>query len=183
MPDTTIIFKLIIITLLLLSSVISQASDDNTIYKSVGPHGEIIFTDAPPKSSYEIIHVPPLQTIETTIPKNNDFHRVKPSKDNPNYEYFTIVSPDDNTVLSNTHKVDVRLNIMPELRPEDLVQLYLNDKPYDSPIHTTTFEVHLLDRGTYQIRAEIIDKTQQILIKSNSIQIYLQQYSVLFKKK
>jgi len=150
-----------------------QALAETNVYRSIDAEGNPVFSDIPTADSETI----ELQEIQTVPAEKNLKFESRPSKQvQPDkYTSLKITSPADGTeVRENAGNVTVEVELKPELRKTDSLQL-----SFDSEIvqegNQTTFEITDIDRGTHQISVAIIDKDGNEIKRSSSITFHLQR--------
>lgn len=164
--------------------LVASPSFAQKVYKKTDPSGTPIYSDAPMEDSQEII-IPEAQTYSSK-PYQDAIDELssqssKSEKKAPQSYKLAILAPNqDQTIGKDMETVEVKLLVEPELQADHLVQLHVNDSPYQSPQKETTITMTNLYRGTYKIKAVIIDakKKGKILKESETIQIHVQRAKV-----
>ena len=147
------------------------------VYITKDKDGNPVFSDQPSRGAEKI-------TIEEiqTIPKART-EPISPSSSNvkelPKYDSLTITNPqDDQTIRENTGAISVSLSVSPELRGNDVIKLYMDDKEVSSG-KELSFNLSNIDRGTHVFQAAILSPSGKKLIESASVTIHLQRTSII----
>jgi hypothetical protein len=148
------------------------------VYMKVDQFGNITYSDAPLHDGKKI-EIPSINTSEATVSENTN----TPSAVNPTvasheniiapYTEFSIISPKNGETIQNQITVPVQVNLKPELKTGDKVQLILDGKVTGEPLASTQLQLGLVERGMHQLYAVIIDSSQKVLQKADAITIYV----------
>lgn len=146
------------------------------IYKQVDQNGNTIYSDVPIHSNAKAINLP--ETGSTTTTKSNETktpiaQQIPVIKFKKPYTVLMITSPKDQETIQNQPIIPVDLKIEPALQEGDKIQIYLDGKPVGQPQAGTHIELSLIDRGSHQLYASLIDSSQTTLKQSNVITIYV----------
>jgi hypothetical protein len=96
------------------------------------------------------------------------------------YDEFAIISPTQNQTFFGDTAVTVRLNLVPELRPNQAITWNLNGKVLDDQASDATlFTLDNLPRGSYSLAATIVDQTTGESASAETVSFVVQQHSVL----
>lgn len=180
---TKVFFSSLIVAAAILSYAASAAtnstSQDKTkqpekIYKSVGPNGEVIYSDKPSPGSKEI-----------TLPKNDGYQPV-PSHSFTPYQppmlhrkrvrnSVTITSPSDGqTIRNSTGEVTVSVNLGSPLRGGQRLEYMMDGKTlYTGP--RTSYRLSNVFRGTHVLTVMLNDGSGTI--KSSPVTFYMHRPS------
>lgn len=159
------------------------------IYKSVDSDGNVVLSDVPSQNSEEITLPPPqlysIPKSEKTTPEVN-----ASTKQAPFYQRVEFVNLKNQATVRNNNAVPllIKINIVPELRAGDQVDLLIDGKsfgtPAEGPSRQAAFEVKGVNRGEHTIQARVSDiKSKKPIFYSNLFTIYFQQNSVANKDK
>lgn len=176
--------KLFIVFLVLCLNSLSYAS----IYQQTDSQGDVTYTDTPSNNAKEV-SLPsnsistPSETVKADEKKPKANSKVTDSiptlETDSGYSAFGIESPKNLETIQNEPIISVKINISPELKAGDTIQVFLNGQATSDPIKSTRFELKNVERGTHQLYAVLYgaDKTQ--LKKSNPITIFVHRNSVV----
>lgn len=138
------------------------------VFKTVGPDGEIRFTDRPEEGAVEV-KVPGVQTVDgggpvsglTTTPENAGAEF--------SYSEFKIVSPDqDASLRDNEGNVSIQILLNPGLRPDDQINIYMNGNKLGGG-RSTNITLTNVDRGTHSLQASVVDKSGKDVARSDAV--------------
>ena len=162
---------LIMLALLLVGAA---GAEQSTIYRWEGPDGTVHFSDAPRPGAEEVI-VAPTQTVPALRAP-----RTRPGGDNGDragretgYDRFAFSSPaDDAGIRANDGTVNVAMALSPPLRPGHRIQVYLDGEPMggNAPL---SFEVPGMTRGTHTIRAEVLDRRDEVVASAGPVTFHV----------
>ncbi len=169
-----------------------------TIYRTVDEHGNVVFTDVPPKDGEKGTAVqldrpnsfePPARTQAgaTTVDQWLEQQRGEAQDGSGDkhaaagYQSLKIVAPaDDAAVRENAGNVVVMGEAQPPLRAGDSVQVYL-DGALRRTVSSTTVQLANVDRGTHAVQLRIVDAAGNTLVASEPVTFHLQRRSVLLQ--
>ncbi|KAA0010407.1 DUF4124 domain-containing protein [Billgrantia pellis] len=138
-----------------------------TIYRTTDAQGNVVFTDDP-DSGGEPVDLAPLTVVPSRdgrlAPLSPPAGSEVPTNQAPGqpfmpYDTFRIRSPAQLTKLpaSQAGNLQVELAIEPSLRPDHRVRLLVDGQVSQSAMHTSAFVLNDLDRGGYELQAELLD--------------------------
>lgn len=156
-----------------------QAHAGETVYRVVGPGGEVSYTDTPPEQGeFEALELEAVNT-QPALEPNFGAETPEESQTAP-YERVAIVAPEnDTTIPPGQLNVVVQLELEPPLRAGHLVQFFLDGAPQGEPAATTAVTLSDLYRGSRTIQAKVIDDASSAVIaQSNSVIIHVKRHSV-----
>lgn len=167
--------KLLLICLLCIPLLSSGA-----IYKHINPDGTIIYSDRPiagaepvklPAGSGYTAPTSPTLTTPTSV---NDTESTLLTPATTAYTNFNIASPKgDEVTFQNTRQIPVLIDIEPELKEGDKIQLYVDNQPYGEPKDSLSFTLEDLERGEHVLEARLLGQNSQLLKTSRSITLYI----------
>lgn len=159
------------------------------IYRWSNEDGSVTYSDQPPPPEAEGKRVkpetlPPLQVVPAinaaSLPsseaESENGDRVR------TYQSFSITEPKaGSAVRANDGDLAVAVDLRPGLRIAvgDKVQLYLDGKPVAVGTQST-FRLAALDRGTHDVRAEVLNSEGKSLISTDTVSFTLLRHSRLF---
>lgn len=141
-----------------------------------------MFSDIKTKSSKPIV-LPPLETH--SFPKANteeSFETAPTQTHQPvNYSTLLIQSPSEGQVIRNTSgNLSVSVSIAPPLQENHRIQVLIDGTTVSAPQQETHFDLTEIYRGTHQLSAQIIDTSDNSIIKTSSpVQVHVKQHSIL----
>ncbi|WP_139363690.1 DUF4124 domain-containing protein, partial [Oceanospirillum linum] len=65
----------------------------------------------------------------------------------------------------------IRVHITPTLHKTHRIALYLDEKPYQSAIHSVNFLLHQLPKGRHKLTAQVQDRQGRVLLTSKAIDL------------
>jgi hypothetical protein len=159
-----------------------QAHAGETVYRVVGPDGEVSYTDTPPgQGEFEALELEPVNT-QPALEPGFGVGALEESQTAP-YERVAIVAPEnDTTIPPGQLNVVVQLELEPPLRAGHLVQFFLDGTPQGEPAATTSVTLSDLYRGSRTIQARVIDNDSgAVIAQSNGVVIHVKRHSVKHK--
>ncbi len=160
--------------LLLLLYPLSVLGD---IYKSIGPEGQVIYSDQAVPGAEEI-RLDPVQTYSPPrLPRTLDPDtQTAPSLEPDHYEGFSVQQPGDHeTIWDNQGNVSVVLSLQRDLRPGDEFQVLLDDHHVIARGHTPIFHLQNIDRGTHRLQGVIMDAFGGEVARTPTITFHLRR--------
>jgi hypothetical protein len=161
--------------------VAACAADAAVIYKWTDADGVVHYSDQAVPGAEKIVtssgssngigggaHAPAAGETGRTAPSRVEFTS------------FAIESPAREQVFFGDELVPVRLNLEPDLQPNQAIRWYLNGAALsDQPPTARSFTLQSLSRGTYQISATITDTVTGESQSSDGVTFYVRQPSEL----
>jgi len=109
-------------------------------------------------------------SVKSDVPKDTDVTK------SPAYKNVSIIQPaDQETIRNNQGYVSVIVQLEPELKVQDKLQLLFNGVPHGEPQAATVFALTNIDRGSHTISVDVLDAKGKVLKTSNKITIYMQR--------
>ena len=137
--------RLIVILVL---ALLSAALSGQQVYRSVGPDGEVIFSDQG-STGAEKIKVAPLPTYEAP-PKRSTQANAPPRSQA--YTSFELVSPTDNqTLRDGGGQVSVTVSLQPPLRGTDSIDV-IYDGRFIGPDKALSRVLGNIERGSHSVQ-------------------------------
>lgn len=155
------------------------------MYETRDPEGNFIYSDTPIDTTTQKVNLPPLNTTEA-IPVNKSSSAnqantaaspepaVTKSQKKP-YTLFSIKSPVDQSTIQNQPIITVEIDMEPELQEGDKIQIYLDEKPWGSPLTKNKIELANVERGTHRIYADLLENNEIVIKKSDTVTIFVHQ--------
>ncbi len=98
------------------------------------------------------------------------------------YESLAVATPAAEQTLWNIEGVlNVALALSPALRPGHQVRVYYDGNPRIVP--GTSFQLQEVWRGMHNLQAEVLDENGRLMIRSEPIRFYVQQTSILQRRR
>lgn len=162
------------------------------VYRSVDGQGVVEFSDQANQDSKEItVQEAPTYKAVKPKPLSLPASQVKPNTPAPPTAQIEIVSPTQKeTIRSNPGDLTVvvslpgstaKTNEAPVLKAGQKIRLVMDGKVISEGIETT-IQLKYIDRGTHQLKAELVDSSGAKLAESASVEFYMKRFSKLFKK-
>lgn len=163
--------------LLLSLALGSQAA----IYKWVDSRGEVHYSDTPTRDAEEIqLSDPTIYTPAGTSSRATPAPAPGEPPDRIGYSSFVIISPSSNEVVqANDGRVVIRFQPQPELKPGHYIQPVLDGRILDQRVTATTLQLDNVQRGGHMVHASIHDAAGRLLARSNIVQFFVRQTSVI----
>ena len=99
------------------------------------------------------------------------------------YASAAILFPANGEVVrANGGQLTVTARIAPTLRPDHRVQLMLDGGPNGQPHTSPQFHLQDVDRGTHQVRLQILDSAGGIVFIGQSSEFHLLRHSILQRR-
>lgn len=165
--------------LLLIVWLPAAAHAEEKVYKSVGPDGEITFSDTPSRGAKEI-EVKPAPTYTPAPLPPLGTGRAAPAAPAAAqaYQSLRIVSPPaEQTIVDTAGNMQIAASLQPGLSEGDRLQFLLDGKPVSTG-SSLKVELHNINRGAHTLRAQVITADGKILIQSDPITVFLQRPSL-----
>ena len=154
------------------------------IFKSVDEHGNVSYSDTPPKSgpSEEVKlritnstpapeFVEPLEPGPSAAPAGDD----EPAED---YR-LEIASPaNETTIAMGPGNFSVTATIEPALASGDLLQLYVDGSPEGSAQSGSSWNLTNVFRGAHDLTVVVTDQSGSQLVESDPVRVYVLRPSV-----
>lgn len=167
--------------LLLMPLMLLPGLGHAVICKTVDADGVISYTDVPVEECRTPVKLPDYSRY-TPRPIQQPATPPRGSKGEPSepafagYQSMQILQPvPDGTVRSNEGKVPVSIALEPALQEGHLVKLYIDGEPVRGSFSGVDIELSGLERGTHQLRAEVVDAGGQQLIGSTGVAFTLRK--------
>ncbi len=158
------------------SVVLAQA------YRWVDEDGVVHFSDRPVEGAVRIelptdtrrprpAYSPPVQTARQ--PSEEAAEPAAVFK----YDSIEVVAPAPEETLWNIEGVlNVALRVVPALRPEDQVRLYMDGEA--RMVSGSSFQLTEVYRGVHNIQVEVVDSTGKLMGRSLTNRFYVQQNAI-----
>ena len=180
---TILIWSLTASALIAASSVGAQT----VVYKLTDSLGNVTYTDVAPKKPDKATVVETITFVDTH--SGTDHASVAPvltyppitwaDEDVHKYDNIAIVSPgNDETLRANNGDIVLRAALAPPLRPGHALRFYLGNEPVGT-VSSVELALANVDRGTHDLRVDVLDENREVLESSTSSTFHLQRTSAL----
>jgi len=154
----------------------------NTIYKSVGPDGRVVFSDKPlPGETAEKVELGPTNVQPIALPRQLPVRRLSPSAGDGEDTYsgpinFAIVSPQSGATIPPGQRVIV-LQVALDPVPRGGYQFFavVDGQPWAGSSSGTSLDISALERGTHSVQAVLTDPAGNVLAQSQAITLYVKR--------
>ncbi len=148
------------------------------IYRSIGPGGQVIYSDQSAPGA-EKVDVDPTTYTPRALPQKPSPDQGEPTQsasEIEGYESFSIARPSDaETIWSNQGNVSIALSIEPTLKPGDKFQLLLDDHTVVAQGHSTAVQLHNIDRGTHRLQAVILNDSGREVARTTTTTFHMRR--------
>ncbi|MCE3045019.1 DUF4124 domain-containing protein [Legionella sp. 16cNR16C] len=167
--------------LLLCSSLIflTTSAVHADIYKWTDSNGNVHFSDKPHPGA-EKIDLPEAQTFgpANNQPADTESQPVTDEKENEeeeeSYSYLAVTQPQNEaTIRNNQGYIPIIVDIKPELKKGNLLQIIYDGEPLGDPQATTIFALNDVKRGSHTIAVQAVDAEGNVLYTSEPITIFM----------
>ena len=149
------------------------------VYKSVGPEGEVGYSDLP-SAGAQPMRVPKPQTY--TPPPLPEFTLApEPPEDKSDYKSFVIDSPqNDTTVRDSLGNVELLVTLEPGLIAKygHRIEYYLDGKPHGRRTLDSRKIYTGLDRGKHSLSAAVVNGKGALIISATPVTVHLHRISI-----
>lgn len=152
------------------------------VYQKKGPDGVVTYTDRPSPGATKVNIVnPSISTRPTprqeeappTHTKTEKTDEPAPVSARAYYKTFALKSPENKETFQNQRQIVVQIDISPQLRDSERIQLILDGKPYGKPAVSTALILDNIDRGEHSVSAQLIDKQGKVIRSTGSATIFI----------
>ncbi|MEW5249655.1 DUF4124 domain-containing protein [Microbulbifer sp. 2201CG32-9] len=153
------------------------------IYKTVGPNGEVVFTDTPPvDGKSERVQLGPINVQPISLPKPIPTRKLSPKdKRDPGAAYsgpvnVTIVSPASGaTIPPGQRFIVLQVAIDPPLPQGHRFYAVVDGQRWRGSSSGTSLDISALERGSHSVQALLTDPSGKLLARSQTIMIYVKR--------
>ncbi len=144
----------LIVTCLLAALALPASAE---IYKYTDANGNTVFTNQPPQgTNAEAVTLPPVNTVQSPPPPTMPGNSQEPSATEQIYSVLEIANvPDEEALRANDGSFTVSVNIQPQLRIGDSLQLLLDGQPYGGLTSSLQFPLNNVDRGEHSLSVQV----------------------------
>lgn len=152
------------------------------VYKTVDAEGHVVYSDKKTPGA-EIINTQsvPTYTPPTSVTQSAPVPQKTPPAAFKKYEKVEVVSPaNEETIWDNEGNVQVNVNLVPNLQMDlnHKIRLFLNEDKI-AEVASTQFQLANLDRGSFTLRAVVVDAQGREVGRSSPTNFHLRRQSVL----
>lgn len=155
------------------------------VYRWTDANGVMHFSDKPEPGAQKIEISPP-QTVsnlpeqspsaDPAFSKPSQPQNAEGSEGGFTYESVVITQPENEETIRNPQgDVPIAIQVKPELRPQDKLQLIFDGAPLGDPQMTPLFSLHGINRGQHTLLVQLQDSTGTVLLESDPVVIFMQQ--------
>jgi hypothetical protein len=151
------------------------------ICKTVQPDGTVSYADVPAAECEQPVKLPDYsryapRPIQQRAAPATDSRTAPAQPAFAGYSAMRIVQPEaDGTVRDNEGRVAVSIALQPPLQEGHSVRLLVDGRPVPGSFKGLDIELSGIERGTHQIRAEVVDGTGRQLISTASVPFTLRK--------
>lgn len=151
------------------------------IYKWVDSRGEVHYSDTPTRDAEEIKLSDPTIYSPAGTGSGSASGQVPATVADPlNYSSFVILAPNNNEMVqANDGNVTLRFQTQPELQAGHYIQAVLDGRILDQRATGPVLQLSNLTRGAHMVHASIHDAAGRLLTRSNIVQFFVRQISVI----
>lgn len=174
-------------TLLVSLGTVESSFCKSNVYKQVLPNGQVEYSDRPTQES-TVVNLPSIQvnsTVESKLESKAEAESVAGTKSeeakNQKQEQISlrISSPlDQQYFIATVTDVPVTFIVEPELKPNQKIKLWVDNKPYGEPQNSTDFVLKNLERGAHELKGVVIEASGTVLATSAPVTFFQQRQSV-----
>ena len=162
-----------------------SAAAHKTVFKNVNEDGTTVFSDVASPGSTEIEVAEPTTfsaPVYTSPTGDYDDIESENAEIGFNYQHLSIVSPQqDETIRDNAGNLVIETAIQPALRYNHSLLLQVDGTSYSDHEHGV-FHLTNVDRGTHQLRLQVIDTSDRsVRFESSTITVNLKRFSILHR--
>ncbi|MCW8890075.1 MAG: DUF4124 domain-containing protein [Sedimenticola sp.] len=170
-------------TLFFLSLLMLAFASHSAIYKWVDSRGEVHYSDTPTRDAEQIklsdptIYTPTgSESSAAPARENASTPTLKPLK----YSSFVIVAPGNNeTVQANDGTVTIQFEIQPGLQAGHYIAPVVDGRILNQRVTAPVLVLEGVERGSHMVHASIHNAAGLLQARSNIVQFFVQQTSVV----
>lgn len=154
------------------------------VYRWVDEDGVVHYSDQPRDGAEKVeVREPQTYSVEEALPATptaRDSSAVDGPERVTGYSSLRIAVPEHDSVAWNTGgEITVQVAPEPALVPGHQVVVFLDGQAVDgTPVASTTIGLTGMYRGSYQLRASIVDENNRQVIESPAITFHVRQTSI-----
>lgn len=165
-----------ILVFVLMGSMVGLPAQADTIYRWVDANGLVHFSDVPREGAQEV-ELSPQSSFRMPAAASSVPSAERETVGVSLYESLAISSPTEEQTIWNTGGViNISVSPTPALRTGHGIRLYYDGQPLqEQPLRTTSMQLSEVYRGEHTLRAEIVDASGQVLIRSTPVTFFYRQ--------
>ncbi|WP_133130579.1 DUF4124 domain-containing protein [Legionella yabuuchiae] len=161
--------KIVLLAVLVLLSLPMQAQ----IYKWTDSSGTVHFTDKP-RPGAEKVDLPAVQTFSSPpIEQASTPEPPQLGDEVKNYKIEIVEPQNQATIRNNQGYISVMLQVTPELKEDDKVQILFDGSPLGEPQANTVFALQDVNRGSHSIAAQLVGADGKVIKTSETITVFM----------
>ncbi len=153
-------------------------------YRIVHPDGTVEFTDQPVDGAEEL-RLPEAQGYEPPPPVLRAPEPARPQRPAPppGYRTLTLASPQpEETIWANDRILTLSASVDPPLQPGHRLRFFFNGTAVSTGTSTSVILTEV-DRGTHTASVAVVDATDSVISRSSPVTFYIQQHSILQRRR
>lgn len=180
MSLSRLIFQAAMAGALSLGLAVARAGDGgaSTVYKWIGPHGVIHYSDHPHPNAIKLT-IKGAQTYAPPPPPPNDLNAPSPppaaARPAHTYSSCEIAYPHQRQMLMNVYHTTAVVRTHPALFPGNRIELYFDGRRMPGRGPAFSFPVN---RGQHTVSAVILSRFGQIVCETSTVTFYVHQPSI-----
>ncbi|USD21325.1 DUF4124 domain-containing protein [Microbulbifer variabilis] len=156
----------------------------STIYKVVGPDGQVTFSDTPPPNGQaQEVQLAPINVQPIALPRTLPTRKLSPKDEtDTGKEGYTgpvsiqIVSPlDGATIPPGQRFIPLQVDVQPVYPEGASFFAVVDGKPWQGSSSGAGLDISLLERGTHTVQAVLTDSKGQVLAQSQVVTLYVKR--------
>lgn len=178
-----------------------QANAD--IYRYTDAEGNVVYSDIPNIKAEPIV-LPKENVSRTPVQRksfstdtlenqtdstnlNSEEPIVDTKENRKEYTTFVMLTPRDQETFQNPTEITVSVQVDPPLQKGDLIQYFLDDKPFGTPTTSTVISIPkttsnvgppILERGSYTVSAALLNENNQPIRTTTPVTIFVHYHSI-----
>jgi hypothetical protein len=153
-----------------------EAVGEKKYYKTIGPNGEIIYTDKPAQDAKEV-KVPKGSSYKPVPTPKFEASKPAPKQKPFEYESLAISKPaHQETIWSNEGNLEVSISFEPSLRSNHSIVISVDGNRLKTGTEQS-YQLSGIDRGEHQLKVEIVDSNDKVL-NSQAATFYMRRHII-----
>lgn len=165
-------FRLLLLTILIISLAIPIHASTAKIYVWRNEQGVLVFSDTP-KSGAEEVETKAGNVIQSSTKVETEVLDINPQVSEAAYEVIINTPLNNATIRDNTGSIYISGGIVPSFKLNFSVQLYLDGKPHLAPQKHAMYSLRNIDRGEHKIKMDLLDEEGKVIASSKSVTFYM----------
>ena len=163
---------------------LGSAAQAVPVYRWVDENGQVNYSDRPGPGAVliELSAGAPSPGPGLSSPRGQE-RAMQPPATAAAYETLGVRQPSSGETLWGTGgKVEVAIDISPDLQPRHSLALYLDGELADVSIRATAFAIEDVPRGEHTVQVVILDEADTELLRSAPVTFFVQQTSIHYPR-